>query len=43
MTGVSCQFKRQRTRYERPADLHLGLMHLARAIICWRKLPDQPF
>jgi transposase len=36
------QFKRPRTRYERRADLHLGLMHLACAIICWRKLPDQP-
>ncbi|WP_375710447.1 IS5 family transposase [Propionibacterium freudenreichii] len=33
------QFKRLRTRYERQADLHLGLLHLACAIICWRKLP----
>lgn len=37
------QFKRLRTRYEVRADLHLGLMHLACAIICWRKLPGQPF
>ncbi|GAA1852169.1 hypothetical protein GCM10009751_05950 [Myceligenerans crystallogenes] len=28
------QFKRLRTRYEIRADLHLGLMHLACAIIC---------
>jgi transposase len=37
------QFKRLRTRYEVRADLHLGLMHLACAIICWRKLPGRSF
>lgn len=31
-------FKRLRTRYEVRADLHLGLIQLACAIICWRKL-----
>lgn len=37
------QFKRLRTRYEVRADLHLGLMNLACAIICWRKLPGRSF
>jgi transposase len=37
------QFKRLRTRYERRADLRLGLLHLACAIICRRKLPGQSF
>jgi transposase len=33
------QFKRLRTRHERRADIHLGLMHLACVLICYRKLP----
>jgi IS5 family transposase len=33
------QFKRLRIRYEVRADLHLGLMQLACALICYRKLP----
>lgn len=37
------QFKRPRTRYEVRDDLHLALMHLACAIICWRKLPGNSF
>ena len=32
------QFKRLRTRYECRADLHLGLLHLACALICHRAL-----
>jgi len=32
------QYKRLRTRYERRADLHLALMQLACALICYRKL-----
>jgi transposase len=32
------QFKRLRTRYERRADLHLGLLHLACTLICYRTL-----
>ena len=31
-------FKRLRTRYERRADLHLGLLQLACALICYRHL-----
>ena len=31
-------FKRLRTRYERRADIHLGLLHLACALICYRRL-----
>ena len=31
-------FKRLRTRYERSADLHLGLLQLACALICYRRL-----
>jgi transposase len=31
-------FKRLRTRYERRADLHLGLLRLACALICFRRL-----
>lgn len=31
-------FKRLRTRYERRADLHLGLLQLACALICHRRL-----
>src|SRR5215207_9865278 len=33
-------FKRLRTRYERRADLHLGLLQLACALICYRHLPS---
>lgn len=32
-------FKRLRTRYERRADIHLGLLRLACALICYRQLP----
>jgi len=32
------QFKRLRIRYERRADLHEGLLQLACALICYRKL-----
>lgn len=32
-------FKRLRTRYERRADIHLGLLQLACALICYRRLP----
>ncbi|GLW73736.1 hypothetical protein Kpho02_60340 [Kitasatospora phosalacinea] len=32
------QFKRLRIRYERHADLHLGLLQLACSIICLRRL-----
>jgi transposase len=32
------QFKRLRTRYERRADLHQGLLDLACSIICLRRL-----
>ncbi|MGW1179468.1 transposase, partial [Kitasatospora sp. NPDC002543] len=32
------QFKRLRTRYERRADLHRGLLDLACSIICLRRL-----
>ena len=31
-------FKRLRTRYERRGDLHLGLLQLACALICYRRL-----
>jgi transposase len=31
-------FKRLRTRYERRADIHLGLLQLACALICHREL-----
>lgn len=31
-------FKRLRTRYERRADIHLGLLQLACALICHRRL-----
>ncbi|SFO57414.1 Transposase DDE domain-containing protein, partial [Pseudonocardia ammonioxydans] len=31
-------FKRLRTRYERRADIHLGFLHLACALICHREL-----
>jgi hypothetical protein len=30
--------KRLRTRHERRADLHLGLLRLAWALICYRQL-----
>jgi transposase len=33
-------FKQLRTRYERRADLHLGLLQLACALICHRHLPS---
>jgi transposase len=33
-------FKRLRTRYERRADIHLGLLRLACALICYRHLPS---
>ncbi len=32
------QFKRLRTRYERRADLHHGLLELACSLICLRRL-----
>ena len=32
-------FKRLRTRYERRAGIHLGLLQLACALICHRRLP----
>lgn len=32
------QFRRLRIRWERDPDLHLAFMHLACAIVCWRKL-----
>ena len=32
-------FKRLRTRYEHCADIHLGLLQLACALICYRQLP----
>ncbi|MFF8996239.1 transposase [Streptomyces sp. NPDC014983] len=32
------QFKRLRTRYERRADLHQGLLDLACSIVCLRRL-----
>jgi transposase len=31
-------FKRLRTRYERRSDIHLGLLQLACALICHRRL-----
>lgn len=31
-------FKRLRTRYERRADIHLGLLQLACSLICHRQL-----
>jgi transposase len=31
-------FKRLRTRYERRADIHLGLLQLSCALICYRHL-----
>jgi transposase len=31
-------FIRHRTRYERRADIHLGLLQLACALICYRQL-----
>jgi transposase len=33
-------FKRLRTRYEHRADIHLGLLPLACALICYRHLPS---
>jgi transposase len=33
-------FKRLRTRYEHRADIHLGLLQLACALICYRQLPE---
>ena len=33
-------FKRLRTRYEHRADIHLGLLQLACALICYRQLPS---
>lgn len=36
------QFKRLRTRYERRADIHLGLLQLACALICYRQ-PTRSF
>jgi transposase len=33
-------FKRLRTRYERRGDIHLGLLQLACALICYRHLPS---
>ncbi len=32
------QYKRLRIRWERRADIHLGLMQLACVLICYRKL-----
>jgi transposase len=32
------QFRRLRTRYERDPSMHEAFMHLACAIICWRRL-----
>jgi transposase len=32
------QFRRLRIRWERDPDQHLAFMHLACAIICWRRL-----
>lgn len=32
------QFRRLRIRWERDPDLHLAFMHLACAIVCWRRL-----
>lgn len=32
------QFRRLRIRWERDPNLHLAFMHLACAIICWRRL-----
>jgi transposase len=42
--GFAClhAFKRLRTRYERRADIHLGLLQLACALICYRRLPVVP-
>jgi transposase len=37
------RYKRLRTRYEVRDDLHLGLMQLACALICYRKLPKPAF
>jgi hypothetical protein len=31
-------FERLSTRYEHRADIHLGLLQLARALICYRPL-----
>jgi len=36
------QYKRLRIRYEHRADIHHGLLQLACALICYRKLP-KPF
>ncbi|MGW2441873.1 IS5 family transposase [Streptomyces goshikiensis] len=36
------QFKRLRTRYERRADLHQGLLELACSLICIRRLSSGP-
>ncbi|MFD0487329.1 IS5 family transposase [Saccharopolyspora spinosporotrichia] len=33
------QYKRLRTRYERRADIHLGLLRLGCVLICYRQLP----
>ena len=32
------QFRRLRIRWERDPEIHLGFMHLACAIVCWRRL-----
>jgi len=32
------QFRRLRIRWERDPDQHLAFMHLACAVICWRRL-----
>jgi transposase len=32
------QFRRLRIRWERDPEQHLALLHLAAAIICWRRL-----
>lgn len=32
------QFRRLRIRWERDPDQHLAFMHLACAIVCWRRL-----
>jgi hypothetical protein len=35
-------FKRLRNRYERRADIHLGLLQPACALICYRQLAVAP-
>jgi transposase len=32
------QYRRLRVRYERRADIHEGFLHLACALICWKKI-----